>query len=134
MFTGIVQRVGSVRSVLDRGGDAEMVFAVGADFLEGVQLGDSIAVNGCCLTVTRLSVDAFSADVSRESLEVTTLKAWHAFHLTDSAAPFLSQRFAAANFDFRARTMSGIAEQSERWKRAICRLTSRSNCSLAAWS
>ena len=70
--------MGSVRSVLDRGGDAEMVFAVGADFLEGVQLGDSIAVNGCCLTVTRLSVDAFSADVSRESLEVTTLKAWHA--------------------------------------------------------
>jgi riboflavin synthase len=78
MFTGIVQRVGSVRSVLDRGGDAEMVFAVGAGFLEGVQLGDSIAVNGCCLTVTRLSVDAFSADVSRESLEVTTLKDWHA--------------------------------------------------------
>src|SRR5712671_960490 len=48
-----------------------------------------------------------------------TLKAWHAFHLVDSAAPFLSKRFAATNFAFRARTMRGVAEQPERWRRAI---------------
>lgn len=76
MFTGIIQRVGSVRAVTPRNGDAEMVFAVGEGFLDGTQLGDSIAVNGCCLTVTQLWPDAFAADVSRESLDVTSLKHW----------------------------------------------------------
>lgn len=78
MFTGIIQRVGSVRSVTPRDGDAEMVIAVGEGFLKGTVLGDSIACNGCCLTVTRLWPDAFAADVSRESLNVTTLKEWQA--------------------------------------------------------
>ncbi len=78
MFTGIVQRVGKVRAVTAKSGDAEMVFAVGEGFLNGVQLGDSIAVNGCCLTVTQLWPDAFAADVSRESLQVTSLKQFQA--------------------------------------------------------
>lgn len=76
MFTGIIQRVGSVRAIARKNGDAEMVFAVGEGYLQGTQLGDSIAVNGCCLTVTRLWSDAFAADVSRESLNVTSLKHW----------------------------------------------------------
>lgn len=76
MFTGIIQRVGNVRTITKKDGDAEMVFAVGEGFLSGTQLGDSIAVNGCCLTVTRLWPDAFAADVSRESLNVTSLKHW----------------------------------------------------------
>jgi putative endopeptidase len=50
---------------------------------------------------------------------VATLKAWHAFHLADAAAPYLSRRFVAASFEFHSRTMAGIAEQPERWKRAI---------------
>ena len=50
---------------------------------------------------------------------VDTLKAWQAFHLAESAAPYLSKRFVAANFAFRGRTMSGVAEQPERWKRAV---------------
>lgn len=67
-----------MRAVTPRDGDAEMVFAVGEGYLAGTQLGDSIAVNGCCLTVTKLWPDAFAADVSRESLTVTTLQAWQA--------------------------------------------------------
>jgi putative endopeptidase len=51
--------------------------------------------------------------------EVATLKAWHAFHLADNAAPYLSKRFVAANFGFHSRTMAGVAEQPERWKRAV---------------
>jgi putative endopeptidase len=50
---------------------------------------------------------------------IATLKAWHAFHLADAAAPYLSRRFVAANFEFRSRTMAGVAEQPERWKRAV---------------
>jgi putative endopeptidase len=48
-----------------------------------------------------------------------TLKAWQAFHLADGAAPYLSKRFVAANFTFRSRIMRGVAEQPERWKRAV---------------
>jgi len=48
-----------------------------------------------------------------------TLKAWQAFHLADGAAPYLSKRFVAANFGFHSRTMRGVAEQPERWKRAV---------------
>ncbi|HMA72940.1 MAG TPA: M13 family metallopeptidase [Xanthobacteraceae bacterium] len=51
-----------------------------------------------------------------------TLKAWQAFHLIDGAAPYLSKRFVAANFEFRSRTMSGVAEQPPRWKRAVTML------------
>lgn len=76
MFTGIIQRVAEVQAVTPKGGDVEMTFAVGAEYLQDVQLGDSIASNGCCLTVTKLLNDAYCVDVSRESLSVTTLKHW----------------------------------------------------------
>lgn len=51
----------------------EMVFDVGELDVSNVAIGDSISVNGCCLTVTRLDGSAFAADVSRETLNVTTL-------------------------------------------------------------
>src|SRR4051812_23873439 len=76
MFTGIIQQVGEVKAITQRQGDVEMVFATGNDYLSQTQLGDSIAVNGCCLTVVKLLPDAFVADVSRETLSVTTLHAW----------------------------------------------------------
>jgi putative endopeptidase len=50
---------------------------------------------------------------------VDTLKAWQAFHLADAAAPYLSKRFVAASFGFHSKTMAGVAEQSERWRRAV---------------
>jgi riboflavin synthase len=77
MFTGIVQAMGEVRAVTPRAGDVEMVFAAPTLGLAAVAIGDSIAVNGCCLTVTRLAADTFAADASRETLNVTTLGQWH---------------------------------------------------------
>ena len=76
MFTGIVQAIGEVRAVTPRGGDVELLFAVGALDLQGVAIGDSISVSGCCLTVTRLTGDSFAADASLETLQVTTLGRW----------------------------------------------------------
>jgi riboflavin synthase len=76
MFTGIVQATGEVRALTSRGGD--VVIAIGAPTLklDDVAIGDSIAVNGCCLTVTRINGDSFAADASRETLNVTTLGDW----------------------------------------------------------
>src|SRR5262245_18774531 len=50
---------------------------------------------------------------------VDTLKAWQAFHLADSAAPYLSKRFVSANCDFRGKTLAGVLEIPERWKRGV---------------
>lgn len=72
MFTGIIQDVGKVRAVTPRGGDIEYVVAVDRLPLATTRAGDSIAVDGVCLTVTRIGANEFAADVSRETLAVTT--------------------------------------------------------------
>ncbi len=76
MFTGIVQSIGAVRGITPRGGDVELLIAAPGLDLSNVALGDSISVNGCCLTVTRLTSDSFTADASVETLNVTTLGQW----------------------------------------------------------
>ncbi len=72
MFTGIVAAVGTVADIDLQDGEGTYRFATGKLPLTGVALGDSIAVNGCCLTVTALHSDGFSADLSRETLACTT--------------------------------------------------------------
>ncbi len=73
MFTGIVQGVGRIRSVEPRGGDVTLWIETGPVSLADVQVGGSIAVCGACLTATRFDGNAFAADVSRETLSLTTL-------------------------------------------------------------
>jgi riboflavin synthase len=73
MFTGIVQGVGSVRAIEPRGGDVTVVFDTAGVSLADIELGGSIAVSGVCLTATRCDASSFAADVSRETLALTTL-------------------------------------------------------------
>lgn len=73
MFTGIIQAVGQVAASEMRGGDCRLRIATGKLDLSDVQLGDSIATNGVCLTVVDLPGDGFVADVSVETLTHTTL-------------------------------------------------------------
>jgi riboflavin synthase len=73
MFTGIIQSIGTVAAVQEVGGDTRLRIAAKGLKLSQVDLGDSIAVNGVCLTVVELGNTEFSADVSRETLDVTTL-------------------------------------------------------------
>jgi riboflavin synthase len=75
VFTGIIQAVGSVAAMEPRGGDLRLRIHTGKLPLEGVQIGDSIATSGVCLTVTELPGDGFWADVSNETLSLTTLGA-----------------------------------------------------------
>jgi riboflavin synthase len=73
MFTGIVQDVGRLTSSEARGGDVRLVFAFDRLDPAGMRLGDSICVQGCCLTVVHWHERGFAADVSRETLSLTTL-------------------------------------------------------------
>ena len=68
MFTGIIEAIGSIRAMTPRGGDVRVQVATGKLDLADVKLGDSIAVNGTCLTVVELPGDGFWADVSRETI------------------------------------------------------------------
>jgi riboflavin synthase len=73
VFTGIVQDIGRVTSREARGGDERLVIAVEKLDLARAAVGDSICVQGACLTVTALEGNTFAADASRETLSLTTL-------------------------------------------------------------
>lgn len=75
MFTGIIEGVGRLAAREARGGDARFTFSVGSLPFEGVRLGESIAVNGVCLTVVAFDAASFQADASNETLSLTTLGA-----------------------------------------------------------
>jgi len=71
MFTGIIQAIGRIQEYAARGVDARMVIAGGGLDFSDVAAGDSIAVNGVCLTAIALTPDSFTVDVSAETLRVT---------------------------------------------------------------
>ena len=77
MFTGIVEELGTVAAVEDQG-DAVRLSVRATTALDGTRLGDSIAVNGCCLTVVAIDHDedgaTWTADVMQETLDMTSLK------------------------------------------------------------
>lgn len=72
MFTGIIEELGTVRGIEERGENARIV--IGAKIVtDGTNHGDSISVNGVCLTALDITNDSFAADVSRETLQRSTL-------------------------------------------------------------
>lgn len=76
MFTGLIQGRGRVLELAPLGGDLRLRVAVGNLPFAAVELGESIAVSGCCLTVVEFDAESFSADVSTETLACTNLGAW----------------------------------------------------------
>lgn len=73
MFTGIIQSIGSLSDIQPKGGDMALVVNTGKLDMSDVDLGDSIAVNGVCLTAVAMTESSFTADVSRETLSLTSL-------------------------------------------------------------
>ena len=110
MFTGIVEGLGKVRRLTMKGADAVLDIDAGIS-LEDVSLGDSIAVNGACLTVISLQQNNFQADVSAETLSRTTLKllqAGHKVNLEKSlrVGGFVGGHFVLGHVDATARILS----------------------------
>lgn len=75
MFTGIVRAVGTIARIETRGGDVRLRIRCPDLELGGAARGDSVAVNGVCLTAVSIDEEGFEADVSRETLGLTTLGA-----------------------------------------------------------
>lgn len=76
MFTGIITAIGTITSIENAGGDRRMSITATGDVLRGVAPGDSVAVNGICLTAASLIAQGFVADVSNETLNATSAAQW----------------------------------------------------------
>lgn len=76
MFSGLVEATGRVAIITPQGGDVRVQIASDTLDFDDVRCGDSIAVNGICLTVVAFTRNSFDADVSTETLACTTLATW----------------------------------------------------------
>lgn len=118
MFTGIIEEVGTVASI-KKGANSAVLTIQARTILDDVKLGDSIAVNGVCLTVTALTPSAFSADVMHETLNRSSLGKLH------SGSTVNLERAMAANGRFGGHIVSGhidgtgVISQIERDDNAI---------------
>ena len=100
MFTGIIEEVGTVASI-KKGANSAVLTSQARTILDDVKLGDSIAVNGVCLTVTALTPSAFAADVMHETLNRSSLGKLH------SGSTVNLERAMAANGRFGGHIVSG---------------------------
>ena len=90
MFTGIIEAQGLLQRVERVGGDRRFTVVTAGDYLDGLRLGDSVAVSGICLTAVALPARGFVADVSAETLAATTAAGWQqgiAVNLERAATP-----------------------------------------------
>ncbi len=73
MFTGIIEAIGYIADIQPKGADIRLLINTGKLDISDINIGDSIAVNGVCLTAINITDTSFLADVSRESLKLTAL-------------------------------------------------------------
>lgn len=100
MFTGIIEEIGTVRRI-ERGASGARLTIGAKTVLEGTKIGDSIATNGVCLTVTTMTADSFAADVMAETLRRSGLGA------LQSSAPVNLERAMPADGRFGGHIVSG---------------------------
>src|SRR5438309_8607514 len=118
MFTGIIEELGRIRAIEKRGEDARIVIEA-RTVTEGSRDGDSIAVNGVCLTALDVKPDSFAADVSRETLLRSTLgnlKADAAVNLERAVTPAtrLGGHIVQGHVDARGKFL-GSEDHGESW-------------------
>lgn len=90
MFTGIIESMGRIEAIDAVGGDRRFTIVADDDYLDGLRLGDSVAINGVCLTAVAMPPRGLVADVSAETLSATTVGIWnvgHAVNLERAARP-----------------------------------------------
>ncbi len=118
MFTGIIEELGKVRCIETRGENARIVIDARV-VTEGTNHGDSIAVNGVCLTALDVQPDSFAADVSRETLSRSTLgnvRPGTPVNLERAVTPAtrLGGHIVQGHVDARG-TFSGVEDHGESW-------------------
>ncbi len=118
MFTGIIEELGTVHSIEERGDNARIVITARV-VTEGTNHGDSISVNGVCLTALDVRPDSFAADVSMETLARSTLgslKAGAPVNLERAVTPTtrLGGHIVQGHVDGRGQ-LAGVEDHGESW-------------------
>ena len=118
MFTGIIEELGNIRSIEERGENARIVISARL-VTEGTNHGDSISVNGVCLTALDIHPDSFAADVSKETLVRSTLgrlKPGTPVNLERAVTPTtrLGGHIVQGHVDARGR-LAGVEDHGESW-------------------
>ena len=72
MFTGIIQTIGNISRIESKDSDSHIIFKTEKNILDDMKIGDSISVNGVCLSITGKAESTFSVDVSNETMRLTT--------------------------------------------------------------
>ena len=121
MFTGIIEGLGKVESLSanNAGGKLRIDLTAAPQLTKGMKKGDSIAVNGCCLTVVEFSRKAFSADLSGETLRRTALGEKKAGDFVNLERPLaagarLGGHFVQGHVDGIGR-ITGLTQEGENW-------------------
>lgn len=120
MFTGIIVATGLIASRQEHDGDLRVAFEAGQLNLAAIAIGDSISVQGVCLTVTRKEGSRFFADVSRETLAKTTLRARAVgarvnFETSLRAGDQLSGHLVSGHVDAVTRLV-GLSKDARSWR------------------
>ena len=76
MFTGLISHIGKVKHLIPSADDMILAIDSPSGFLDDVNIGDSVAVSGPCLTVTKIEGNSFTVSVSRETLQCSTISKW----------------------------------------------------------
>lgn len=119
MFTGIIEEVGTIKAIHLRGSSGQI--AIRAEkVLEGTKIGDSIAVNGICLTVTSLQKDGFTADIMAETVRRSSLsRAGNGENVNLERAMAADGRFGghmvSGHIDGTGKILSGRKEENAVW-------------------
>jgi riboflavin synthase len=71
MFTGLIETVGRIENIKSRAGNK--IFTINADFNSAMKIGESVAIDGCCLTVIEKTDKSFKTEVTAETLKISTL-------------------------------------------------------------
>ena len=73
MFTGLIEKIGEVKSINSHHGDIQAILSIDNDLALTIKEGDSLSVNGVCLTAYNVNKDSFSVDISNETLDTSSL-------------------------------------------------------------
>ncbi|MBN2646890.1 MAG: riboflavin synthase [Thiotrichales bacterium] len=123
MFTGIIQAEGKIRKIEVQSGDWRVTIGTGKLPIADVQIGDSIAANGICLTAIELGADYYVADVSAETLKVTTAQRWQVGYLVNLEKALrlqdrLGGHLVSGHVDG-VGVVKGIAQEARSWRYQI---------------
>ena len=115
MFTGLVAELGTVQKLAQQGESYHLTVAA-VKVLQNLKIGDSVAVNGACLTVVSMDDTAFTADVMPETVRLTNIGSLHAGDRVNLTTAFCKRSTRRASARCACATVLTVISSADTWK------------------